>query len=729
MKLQKPSRWARGLAALAVGSAILIVPNTALAGQGFNDDNGNVHEQAIEAVANAGITAGCNPPLATNFCPNNPVTRGQMAAFLVRALDLTNRDPAIDFSDDDGSIFQADIEKLATAGITRGCNPPSNSRFCPTRSVTRGQMAAFLVRALDLTDRDPAIDFSDDNGSVFETDIEKLATAGITVGCNPPANTEFCPDKSLTRAAMATFLTRALDLPMTAPANFAVSGADHALVARYHVVRKQDGIDTIYVDDMKYWPRAMAKDLDIEPNPDHRQLVDSPGRYAGWDVLSPSTRWEFKNAGPRNDWMNFTLNRPARVAVVWRDDFPLPGWLNSWAEGGSVAIDGDLHPVYEKDFPAGPVKLGTVEYSNEWRQMYLIMLAEADGNPSPTPPAPDGFSAARSNVPCPAWVHGLHTTVGPDGATYETWHPQIDPIYWCYFGHEHGSDPSLIPGAPLIPYEYVASNVPQNEPNMGFKEFIFKDMTGNHWVRFVVHAGTASDRRVCAQFHTLYVSIYDLNGNEEFGVGYKADYGAAFSTGDTGNQVLTPTKCGYSMPGLAGQVDDQQRRRLNVGSGSRNYETWDAREETGAVLNLGMVQFDHAFDIRNPMSHCANRTCNSVVVRDPDRDNATRRTLQMASWRADFEFDSDHALGAGEYYTDAYATRALSPGDPQATRQFAAPGFHLEFKKNSTADRIDCSAADPWLFDYTCYQIGGAGNRDHLPHIPDMNLEHSLWRN
>jgi hypothetical protein len=590
-------------------------------------------------------------------------------------------------------------------------------------------LAAFLVRALDLTDRDPAIDFSDDNGSVFETDIEKLATAGITVGCNPPANTEFCPDKSLTRAAMATFLTRALDLPMTAPANFAVSDADHALVARYHVVRKQDGIDTIYVDDMKYWPRAMAKDLDIEPNPDHRQLVDSPGRYAGWDVLSPSTRWEFKNAGPRNDWMNFTLNRPARVAVVWRDDFPLPGWLNSWAEGGSVAIDGDLHPVYEKDFPAGPVKLGTVEYSNEWRQMYLIMLAEADGNPSPTPPAPDGFSAARSNVPCPAWVHGLHTTVGPDGATYETWHPQIDPIYWCYFGHEHGSDPSLIPGAPLIPYEYVASNVPQNEPNMGFKEFIFKDMTGNHWVRFVIHAGTASDRRVCAQFHTLYVSIYDLNGNEEFGVGYKADYGAAFSTGDTGNQVLTPTKCGYSMPGLAGQVDDQQRRRLNVGSGSRNYETWDAREETGAVLNLGMVQFDHAFDIRNPMSHCANRTCNSVVVRDPDRDNATRRTLQMASWRADFEFDSDHALGAGEYYTDAYATRALSPGHPQATRQFAAPGFHLEFKKNSTADRIDCSAADPWLFDYTCYQIGGAGNRDHLPHIPDMNLEHSLWRN
>jgi hypothetical protein len=51
--------------------------------------------------------------------------------------------------DDDGSIFEADIAKLAAAGITRGCNPPVNDRFCPTDPVTRQQMAAFLHRALD----------------------------------------------------------------------------------------------------------------------------------------------------------------------------------------------------------------------------------------------------------------------------------------------------------------------------------------------------------------------------------------------------------------------------------------------------------------------------------------------------------------------------------------------------------------------------------------------------
>ncbi len=75
------------------------------------------------------------------------MTRGQMAAFLVRALGLTDRGSA-DFVDDDGSIFEADIERLATAGITKGCNPPVNDRFCPDDPVTRGQMAAFLHRAL-----------------------------------------------------------------------------------------------------------------------------------------------------------------------------------------------------------------------------------------------------------------------------------------------------------------------------------------------------------------------------------------------------------------------------------------------------------------------------------------------------------------------------------------------------------------------------------------------------
>ncbi|MGA9594778.1 MAG: S-layer homology domain-containing protein, partial [Acidimicrobiia bacterium] len=101
------------------------------------------------ALAAAGITRGCNPPVNDKYCPTANVTREQMAAFLVRALGLTaNTSPG--FVDDDNSVFEVDIEKLATAGITKGCNPPVNDRFCPTNPVTRGQMAAFLSRALGL---------------------------------------------------------------------------------------------------------------------------------------------------------------------------------------------------------------------------------------------------------------------------------------------------------------------------------------------------------------------------------------------------------------------------------------------------------------------------------------------------------------------------------------------------------------------------------------------------
>lgn len=116
----------------------------------FVDDDGNIHEPAIEAIAAAGITAGCNPPRNDEYCPGDPVTRGQMAAFLVRALGYTDDGGGDRFTDDDDSVFEADIDKLATAEVTLGCNPPDNDHYCPNDLVLRDQMASFLARALDL---------------------------------------------------------------------------------------------------------------------------------------------------------------------------------------------------------------------------------------------------------------------------------------------------------------------------------------------------------------------------------------------------------------------------------------------------------------------------------------------------------------------------------------------------------------------------------------------------
>ena len=182
------------------------------AGSGtFVDDNGSIFEDDIEWLAARGITRGCNPPRNDRFCPDDHVTRGQMAAFLVRALRYTDSGRGDYFVDDDGSIFEGDIDRLRAADVTRGCNPPQNNRFCPDDYVTRGQMAAFLVRAFGFTNPQRIDYFVDDNHSIFQSDINRLRAADVTRGCNPPQNNRFCPDDFVTRGQMAAFLRRALD--------------------------------------------------------------------------------------------------------------------------------------------------------------------------------------------------------------------------------------------------------------------------------------------------------------------------------------------------------------------------------------------------------------------------------------------------------------------------------------------------------------------------------------
>ena len=231
------------VAAAAVVLVFLAVAPSARAddlspGGTFTDDNGNIHEGNIEAIAAIAITKGCNPPTNDLYCPASAVTRGQMAAFLVRALNL----PAASqdyFTDDETSTFENDINKLAEAGITRGCNPPGNDQYCPDSKVSREQMAALLGRALGLGDDGGGDLFIDDDGSIFEADIDQFAAAGITNGCNPPANDRFCPKDNVLRDQMASFLARALGLdPITPPPPPEIGGD---FIAMLVAVRQGDG--------------------------------------------------------------------------------------------------------------------------------------------------------------------------------------------------------------------------------------------------------------------------------------------------------------------------------------------------------------------------------------------------------------------------------------------------------------------------------------------------------
>jgi len=174
----------------------------------FYDDDASMFQPNIEAIAAAGITLGCNPPFGDKFCSTDAVTREEMAAFLVRALGLEiNSHPGFaDVGVD--NIFVDEIGRLATAGITLGCSE-SGDVFCPKDMVTREEMAAFLVRALGLeVNSHPGfVDVTADN--IFVEDVGRLATAGITLGCSPDGDM-FCPKGAVSREEMAAFLDRSL---------------------------------------------------------------------------------------------------------------------------------------------------------------------------------------------------------------------------------------------------------------------------------------------------------------------------------------------------------------------------------------------------------------------------------------------------------------------------------------------------------------------------------------
>ncbi len=217
----------RILLVLTLAAAVLVpLAGSAAAGPvtpagTFLDDDGNIHEGYIEAIAELGITRGCNPPDNDAYCPALPVTRAQAASFVVRALETLGPVPDdVDnaFSDDEGNVHEHDINVLAALGVTKGCNPPLNTEYCPGDTMSRRQMAAFLTRAFGYVAMPGINTFVDDDGSIFEGDIEALAAAGVTKGCNPPANTKFCPLDPVLRDEMASFLGRALGLvPLPPP--------------------------------------------------------------------------------------------------------------------------------------------------------------------------------------------------------------------------------------------------------------------------------------------------------------------------------------------------------------------------------------------------------------------------------------------------------------------------------------------------------------------------------
>lgn len=187
-------------------------------GESFSDVlTGHGFYREIETLFHSGVTAGCSTGL---YCPDDGVTRAQMAVFLQKAKLGANYSPPAGsgtvFADvPPGSFAQDWIEDLFASGISAGCGP---GIFCPLALVTREQMAVFLLKASrgSAYQPGPASGIFDDvpSSDPYAPWIEELFRSGITAGCG---GNNFCPDSPNTRGEMAVFLALTFGLSLYGP--------------------------------------------------------------------------------------------------------------------------------------------------------------------------------------------------------------------------------------------------------------------------------------------------------------------------------------------------------------------------------------------------------------------------------------------------------------------------------------------------------------------------------
>ncbi len=183
----------------------------ASAGSRFNDvSEDNPHADAIDCIVGYGIASGRGDG---SYRPAEAVRRDQMATFVAGALRAVGVDlpagPPDAFSDDNGSVHETAIDQLAALGVVTG---KAERRYHPADRVSRGQLAAFLVRAYEratgfgLLAPDDA--FTDDDGTTHEPSNNRAATAGLAAGTTDRA---YRPDAEVRRDQMATFVARLID--------------------------------------------------------------------------------------------------------------------------------------------------------------------------------------------------------------------------------------------------------------------------------------------------------------------------------------------------------------------------------------------------------------------------------------------------------------------------------------------------------------------------------------
>lgn len=463
-------------------------------------------------------------------------------------------------------------------------------------------------------------------------------------------------------------------------------------------------------------------------------------RFHGWDLLKLPG---YGRAG--GGWLRAGLARPATVCIAvggymigWNGGWETVGTdRGGWRRAGVVAVPpgersrwGDsimmtlppLASVYCRNAPAGVLSLGMVGSRGGGSMPgfedapggYDLLLGEADGT-APVPPrqvAELGGEVAQPGKPCPRALHDLWVVPSTDGAdadtagrAWATWHPQLDPIYYCTYGHEHGSSPSRIPGLAPPPFDLVAwKNEREDESHVGFKGYAF--VVNNVYIYLTVHIDTTSLRRVHTRTHTVSLAAVDATGATVLDVRCKGDFGFGFTLPSDfmHNFRFLPLGAEEEAIRAAAEADPARQpihhsRRINVvvpgGDPSIDeadlpvgrYEEWrgglgycTTSPESGAGMTV---------DVKDPITGCQSMECpngsEEPAQLAPTADVPRNVFVPSRGLRRDLILDQV-TIGRGScpdlngtssdtWYTDAACSRVLPGPGPSAVRQLAATGW------------------------------------------------------
>jgi hypothetical protein len=309
----------------------------------------------------------------------------------------------------------------------------------------------------------------------------------------------------------------------------------------------------------------------------------------------------------------------------------------------------------------------------------LACAAAAQATPTNTPvtvptATPTAVSSGGNGL-CPQSVHDRYVVTGPDGRSYPTWHPAVDPS-GCVFGHEHGADPRTSHAAnSMPPFGYAAATMGMTEPHVGFKVFIMNagdtvesninSKTADEDIRFVFHMGTGGIARYTQQFHSFQIDYVDRSGSGR----------TAHLTGmtDTGPTDQNGSTCSKPRRGAKDFAD--------LSCGDTPYEIWNSTKfqiidpRDGASTGVDQSRFGMVpnFAVFDPITTRDPSDNNRLVYTSDVRNQgsgvpATSPDADYQGCEREFYAGPLYFHNAGQqtvYFTDAFGRVSPSGQDAQ----------------------------------------------------------------